>query len=656
MLRVSLTTVVLFTALSVGCDDRAPTESPVPEKSTPEKSTKDVVRDDLAQWLEFAAQEQVQSASLERELAQPVRDLEALDLRHVPVLRALYGVREHRPAWVDIASGAGLGEAGTALLEELRAAQTKHGLYGEDFHLATIESLAAGARARDAAAFADVRFEAAELRLVQEWAEENTDAVPEDLARVLARRDGPTPRLAELVHARVGGLQTVSKSTVRLDLYLSDALVEYGTQMRWTNPAWFVDVTWPDHLKTPEQETRVARMDRIRDRRELLARRELLPVFDDPSRLPAILATFVPPFEQYARLTKAFEEYAKMVEAGGWPKLPEGVSELKLGDDSEAVAVLKQRLRVEGYWQGDETTRFTDSLVEALKDYQRTHQLWEKGVLSRETRASLDVPADRRLAQIRVALQRWRESNIGPDSHYVFVNIPDFHLEVWKDGARALRFGTVVGSTTRERNPDSGAVEYVHATPEVSSQIQHVVLNPYWWVPRDIAENELEPEIAKNPWYLQENGYEYASDDRGEATLRQKPGPKNALGRVKLNFDNPYQIYMHDTPEQTLFRWPARAFSHGCIRLQQPMELARYLLEADDQWDQATVDGLLAAGQEKWLTLKQPVAVHIEYYVVRVDDLGRANFLSDLYGRDISRMSAATKRGASESTVVNTLD
>lgn len=652
MLRYYVPILCLFLSAAVACDERGSSSA----TSVAEKSAYDVVRDDLPKWLEFTAQEHVQSASLERELSLPVRDLEALNLRHVQVLRGLYSVRKHRPAWVSLGgSDSGLSEPGESLLAALQEAEAKHGLYGDELHLSTVQSLVAGLQKPNGSAFDEVRFEAAELRLVEEWAAQNAEAGPEELARILARRDGPTPRLAELVKRRVSDLQKESRSSVRLDLYFSDALVEYGRQMRWSNSAWFEDVQWPDHLVKPEDETRLARIDRIRGRRDLLAQRELLPVFDDPAKLGDTLASFVPPFEQYERLAKAFEQYAEIVEAGGWPKLPEGVGELKLGDESEAVAVLKKRLRAEGYWKGDETTLFNESLVEALKDYQRTHQLWEKGELSRETRASLDVPATRRLAQIRVALQRWRESNIGKDSHYVFVNIPDFHLEVWKDGARQLRFRTVVGATTRERNPDNGAIEYVHATPEVSSEIEHVVFNPYWWVPKNIAENEIGPEIEKSPWYLQENDYEYAENDRGEATLRQKPGPKNALGRVKINFENPFQIYMHDTPEKPLFRWPARAFSHGCVRLEQPMELAKYLLEQDGQWDQATIDGHLAAGKEKWVTLNEPIPVHIEYYVVRVDDLGRANFLSDLYGRDVARMSAALKRGTEDIAVVDTL-
>ncbi len=647
-LRILFLVLVLGLTVAVACDDEADDVA----AGDVEKSSYDIVRDDLGDWLEFAAAERVEAASLERELGRSVAELEDLDLRHVSTMRALYDVRQHRPVWVDVTgeSDGGLNERGARLLKTLVDAEKVHGLWVEDFHVPTVDVLRKGVKARSDAPFDDVRFEAAELRLVEEWAKNHPDASPEEMARALAERDGPTPRLAEMVGERVDSLKASSRTRVRLDLYLTDGLVEYGTQMRWSNPAWYADFEWPDHLKEPETDTRLGRDDLRRARRALLARRELQPVFDDPSKLDGALAGLVPHFEQYERLTKVLREYVEVVEKGGWPRLPDDVGELKVGDDSESVAVLKERLAAEGYWKGDQTTKFTPSLAEALKEYQRTHQLWEKGTLSRETRSSLNVPAERRLAQIRVAMQRWRESNVGDDSYYVFVNIPDFHVELWEDGERQLRFKTVAGSTEMERNEETGYMEYAQATPTVSSEISHVVWNPYWWVPDDIVENEIEPKIEQNPWYLEENGYEWAADDQGEAALRQKPGTDNALGRVKLIFENPYQIYMHDTPEKKLFRWPARAFSHGCIRLQKPMELAEALLERDGQWDQATVDTQLEEGTEKWVTLQEPVPVHVEYYVVRVDDLGRANFLSDLYRKNTRRMTAAIARANERKT------
>ncbi len=655
--KPSTALLVLFLAspLAVSCDSR-----PTPDAAVvAQKSTFDLVRDDVPRWMEFATVEQLESASLRDELSRPLSELQGVGLRHVPVLRALYGTRAHRPVWVDLTSrtDGALNAHGETLFDAMQAASRAHGLDPADVHEAAILELTQSTGGT-ASAFADVRFEAAELTLVGAWAQAHPKATPEELARAMARRDGPTPRIAAMIEDRMGTLANDSRNRVRLDLHLSDALVQYGMQMRWANDAWTRDFAWPDHLKEPHADTRIGWDDLRRERRALAARTELAPLFAKPEQIARSLTALLPPFEQYERLSRSFVEYGKMVELGGWQKLPDGIGELKVGSESDAVTKLKERLRAEGYWQGDQSAKFTNSLADALKEYQRTHQLWEKGTLSRETRASLDVPANRRLAQLRIALERWRESNIGADGHYVFVNIPDMHVEAWKGGERRLRMKVVVGATTHKRDPVSGAFEYVHATPSVSSRIEHVVLNPYWWVPADIVKEEIEPAIAKNPWYLSEHNYEWTEDDRGEAALRQRPGDNNALGRVKINFPNEHQIYMHDTPERPLFRFPARAFSHGCIRLERPMELAKYLLEADEQFDQTTVDTHLAAGSEKWIKLANPLPIHVEYYVVRVDDRGRANFLSDLYRRNAHRIRGALALGerTEEPAVVSTVD
>lgn len=637
---------MLAAAPAVGCTSDRATEAE-------QKSTFDVVRDDVPRWLEFAAAEQAHSASLHDELHGAPDDLQALGVRHIDVMRALYGARSHRPAWID---GAALSGRGEALLKVLHAATGEHGLDARDLHEAKIAALVQAAQQTTSSPHAEVRFAAAELKLVTQWASENRDATPEQLARALADPEGPTPRLAAMIAERAGELAVASRDGVRLDLLLTDALVEVGTQMRWANDAWTRDATWPDHLREPAADTRDGWRALRSARRDVVARRELAPLFvgGEAADVTALFGRLQPPYEQYARLTKSYVEYQRFVEAGGWSALSTDAGELKVGSKGDPVVQLKARLAAEGYWAGDRTPRFTPSLADALRAYQRTHQLWEKGTLSRETYLSLNVPAERRLAQIRVALQRWRESNIGADRHYVFVNVPDMHVEVWKDGERQLRMKTVVGATTHERDASTGAFEFTHATPSVSSTIDHVVLNPYWWVPPSIVKSEIDPQLEIDPWYLAKHNYEWAEDDRGEAALRQRPGAGNALGRVKFNFANEHQIYMHDTPEKELFNWPARAFSHGCIRLERPMELAKYLLTHSGQWDDHAVNATLAAGEESWVRLEAPLPVHVEYYVVRVDDHGRANFLSDLYRRDTQRMRTAMQTSADAQLPVST--
>jgi murein L,D-transpeptidase YcbB/YkuD len=260
----------------------------------------------------------------------------------------------------------------------------------------------------------------------------------------------------------------------------------------------------------------------------------------------------------------------------------------------------------------------------------------------------LNKPATQRWNQIRLALQRWRESNIGADSHYVHVNIPDFHAEVWRDGDRKLRIRAIVGQSTKKKNEETGEVRYPRATPSFSDELEYLVLNPYWNVPESIRKNELKPRLEENPDYYEEEGFEVVVDDNGYKFVRQKPGPKNALGKVKFLFPNSHSVYMHDTPTKSLFDKPRRAYSHGCIRLQKPMELMHYLLDLDGRWTgekrKKQLEEWFAKDTEKWLSLKQSLPVHLEYYVVRVDDEGHANFLSDLYGKDAPRMEGIEKR------------
>ena len=264
---------------------------------------------------------------------------------------------------------------------------------------------------------------------------------------------------------------------------------------------------------------------------------------------------------------------------------------------------------------------------------------------------SLNVPAIERWHQIRLALQRWRESRVGADKHYVHVNIPDFHAEVWEHGERKLRFKVVTGATRKKRNKKSKELEYIHATPRFSATLQYIVFNPYWNVPPSIRKKELQPKLEENPDYYEEKGYEVIVDDNGYEFVRQKPGPKNALGRVKFLFPNPYSVYLHDTPDKHLFDHPFRAYSHGCVRVQDPMKFAHYLLDldgrlSDEERRKKKLEEYYAKDTETWFRLRQSLPIHLEYFVVRVDDDGHANFLADLYRLDSPREEEIRERVA----------
>lgn len=349
----------------------------------------------------------------------------------------------------------------------------------------------------------------------------------------------------------------------------------------------------------------------------------------------------IPHYPQYEPLLEARARYKQIVESGGWEEVPSNRN-VRKGSRGEHVAALKRRLQTEGYFEGTLDDRFDNALENAVKTYQETHQFKADGISSANFWSSLNVSAQERLDQIEVTLQRWRESRIGNDDYYVFINVPDFHAEVWRDGVREMRFRIVVGNTQRECRNDR--MVYVNATPIQSGQIDHVILNPYWTVPQRITEEEILPAYMKDPEYLERNNYEKITASNGYTMVRQLPGPTNALGKVKFMFPNNEHTYLHDTPRKVYFDAPTRAFSHGCMRVQNPLDFLEYLLVHDDNWDQASIDRIFDRGREYRMNLTKPVPIHSEYYVVRVGDDGHVHFMSDLYRYDRERLDVHFER------------
>lgn len=601
----------------------------------------------LSKHLERAAFEDAERERLSSLLREPKPHLESQDglrLRHVDALRDLYRSREHSLAWanpdVEIA---GLTPAGESLYAAILDAEPRHGLWAEDFHVDTIGKLLSKTGDPSLVPLEGLSLTRKERSTLRAILAENPELAAEGaagLAQASATGKLGLSRLHEAVATRKKAIQMIAATKARMDLLLSDALVEYGVQMRWGNSANHQGIVWSEELRADASPSR----ELTRKRTEHLVRERLQPVFEDTERVHSTVASLVPEFEQYARLSEAFQSYSRLAEGEKWPTIPKDAGKLSVGHENEYVVLLKKRLAAEGYWKGDEGPTFTRALRSALLEYQRTHQLWEEGRLTDETRRSLNIPSWRRLDQIRLTLQRYRESRVGPDNYYVHVNVPDFHAEVWDDGKRTRRFKIVTGSTARKWNEKLEKNVFVNATPRFSSEMKHVVFNPYWNVPDGIRKSEIEPKLKEDPFYFMDQGFEYITEESGRVFLRQNPGPENALGIVKFLFPNQHDVYMHDTPDKEYFKWPIRAFSHGCVRVEDPMALAQHLLERDGRWDEEKVTEWLERDTETWIRLDQPVPVHIEYYVVRVDDLGRTNFLADVYQLDGPRLDEIKRR------------
>lgn len=462
-----------------------------------------------------------------------------------------------------------------------------------------------------------------ELAVERDWLQ--ADDRLEMLARAAVGLDGssPTPYLSVAYEELRPELDEVLTPLVTFELRLVNAFLSYAFDMADFN----VNQLTYAELQELGGALELQR-DRLRDRFRAASD-------STPASFARQLDDLVPQHPQYALLMQSLAQYRAIVEAGGWVRVsPRSLHE---GSVSSRVRELKVRLQIEGYYDGPIDNVFDEALTQAVTSYQESHQMDVTGESHNMFWSSLNVPAERRLAHIELTLERWRESRFEWEGYYVYVNVPDFHAEVWRDGERLARFRVVVGNNTRECNPETGLLELANATPLIRAEIEYLVFNPYWNVPPRIRQDELDLELMENPLWLQENGFEVMVTETGPR-IRQVPGEDNALGQVKFIFPNLYNIYMHDTPLRRYFRLPIRAYSHGCVRVHEPLEFAELLLTQDGNWDAEETQAILESRMETARHLDTHVPIVIEYYVVRVDDEGRTNFLSDVYRYDRERL------------------
>jgi L,D-transpeptidase YcbB len=241
------------------------------------------------------------------------------------------------------------------------------------------------------------------------------------------------------------------------------------------------------------------------------------------------------------------------------------------------------------------------------------------GVAGPATIKELNIPVTDRIKQVLVNMERMRWMPKHGEGKRLVANIPEFKLPVFEGNQHVFDMNIVVGKSANK-------------TVIFNDKLEHVVFSPYWNIPRSIVRNEILPSIERNPQYLAANNMEQTGSSGGLPVIRQKPGPGNALGKVKFIFPNSYSIYFHDTPSKSLFERNQRAFSHGCIRLAEPEKLARYLLK-EKGWSDARISSAMNSGKEQWVR-SNPVDVVISYFTAWVDNDGILNFRNDIYGHD----------------------
>ncbi len=356
-----------------------------------------------------------------------------------------------------------------------------------------------------------------------------------------------------------------------------------------------------------------------------------------------------PTTQAYARLRDAYRQYLEIELAGGWPRISVNYV-LRPGVSDPVVTLLRERLKIEGDHPGtdaDDPWHYDDQLKEAVKRFQRRNGLVEDGFVGPITRSVLNVSVAGRIKQLLANMERWRWLPRDLGINHLLVNTAGYELTLVSNGESVFHKRTITGRQGRQ-------------TPSFKSRITHLVVNPEWTVPRIIAVEDLLPKQQMDVGFLDQRGIRVLQKQEGHWVqldakaldwgqyhkdnfpflLRQASGPKNSLGRIKFHMNNPYAIFLHDTPSVSLFNKPIRAFSSGCVRVQDADQLARFLLDAGGQSSEELIDLPLQSGDTQITKLSTPVEVYLVYFTSWVDEAGAVQFRPDIYQRNTNLILA----------------
>lgn len=366
----------------------------------------------------------------------------------------------------------------------------------------------------------------------------------------------------------------------------------------------------------------------------------------DGSDVSAALAQVEPPYPGYRRTLEALHTYLALAKQSNDSKLPIPKKTIAPGDTYAGISQLAQKLRLVGDLPANavippDATVYQSPLVEAIKNFQQRHGRDPDGRIGAQTLADLNVPLSVRVRQMQLTLERWRWLPLAYGASPIVANIPEFRLRAYDEKFKvAVTMNVVVGKA------------YDHDTPIFVDRMEYLVFRPYWSVPYAIARAEFFSRIARDPDYLEKKGFEVVDSRQqvvasgpvssdlleqlraGKLFIRQKPGPKNSLGLIKFIFPNNFNIYMHDTPEQEFFSRSRRDFSHGCIRLERPADLAAFVLRNNPGWDMDRVRAAMKGDVTQQVNLSRPIPVLILYGTVIVPEDGLVHFYDDIYGHD----------------------
>ncbi|MCL2326320.1 MAG: L,D-transpeptidase family protein [Proteobacteria bacterium] len=559
-------------------------------------------------------------------------DLAIPPLVHLSTLRTFYEARNHAPIFLE---GTNIAQAAAPLAEVLNHLES-HGITSKMID-PSVWQTARETMTEDSQAQTFEFNREEKAYLVDKILEENIDiAKPEairDMMTAIMRDKNAMPRLRSTVLELNETMKRKDKWLAMADVLMADLVMQFARQISFNNRTHLTEEDNQLLGKRPTEQ----KYAQIAIQRMTPWFESLIAAMDEGSaqEVETLTKRLMPPHPAYNLLRQGREKYAQMPD---WPEVKSG--SMTPGKPSKTAAKLRLRLSIEGYYGGDvseeaqatpEFEIYDRPLSAAIRAYHETHQMDfdEAKGLQKDFWTSLNIPRAMRLAQIEENLRRWHQTQIVESPYYIFINVPDFHGEVWKDGTLRHRFPTVVGNAKRACDPTTKQWKYINATPAMHARMLYLEYNPYWHVPPRIEQAEYIKKINADPNWLKNNGFEYHTEGR-HTILRQLPSDSNALGRVKFIFPNPHSVFLHDTPQKGLFRHPIRAFSYGCVRVWEPLKLARLLLELDGQWKDS-IETLIEDRETRRYVFKNRFDVFIDYFTVRATDDGTVYFLADPY-------------------------
>jgi L,D-transpeptidase YcbB len=428
--------------------------------------------------------------------------------------------------------------------------------------------------------------------------------------------------MINILHENMVGLDPLDSAKLAdLDVMLTDAILLYASHLvngrinhKITYPGWVLKRDSPDLIM-------------------------ILQNALDSGNIEESLTSLMPRFPGYARLKKELVTYQRIAANGGWPVVPEG-PKIRKGAHDRRIATIRKRLMASGdlpLTADNESMIFDDTLQAAVRQFQKRHGLTEDDSINRPTLAALNIPVEKRIRQIALNMDRLRWFPIDIGGRYIIVNIADFSLQLIENGQAIMAMKIIAGKTNSKTNV-------------LSREITYLELNPFWGIPDSIATKEMLPKIKKTPEYFvarkirvfggskeidpREMDWSPVKAHNLKYRFRQDPGPGNPLGRIKFMFPNEFDIYLHDTPNRNLFKRERRAFSHGCIRIEKPIDLAVYLLRNKESWTREKIEKEIRSGKHQVVMLPEPIHVHIFYGTAWVDPDGSLQFRDDLYRID----------------------